>query len=143
MAEDLWIGARVKYGDQTFLLRYLSALPTGVDTKFYPHLVTVAWSYDSANRSGMPDASTRDAQICFEDIVDKALEEAGNAYLVWVKTGGGAKVWFWYSHDVEEMLEIISHALEGRGQFPVEISDEKDPEWSVWREFVDSLDSRR
>jgi hypothetical protein len=135
----MWATAEATNGVRTLLFRFRMSPPAGIDFASYPHLVTIAWPYDSPNAGGMPDGPTNDRMVLLEDLIDAPLERADNAHLVWVMTGGGIREWQWYSRDVGETLAIINQALSGHAPFPIEITQEQDISWSVYRRFLASV----
>src|SRR5262245_38660035 len=136
---DRWATATSTNGKRKILFRYVMHVPAGVDPAEFPNLLVVVWPYSSANDGRMPDGPTNDQQITFEDLVDPALTNSDNAHLVWVRTGEDEKVWWWYSRDINEALEIINQVLADQPRFPIEIEKDSDPDWSAWREFVNEV----
>ena len=72
---------------------------------------------------------------CFEDVLETALEGAGQAILAAAVTGRGVREWLWYSRDTEETISLVNPALRGYQPFLVEFDAQHDPQWDVYKQF--------
>lgn len=132
-ADDHWDGMTITYGDKRLFVACRSDVPAGVDMTLYPYLVTISWPYRPIHATGLPDASTFEAQARFEKILDRALEGTDNAYLMQVLTGDGLKAWRWYSHDATESRLIVEREMARLPSVPIKLSIDSDPNWAHWR----------
>ena len=55
----------------------------------------------------MPAQNDSAGMQLFEDLLQPALEEAQQAYLMLVVTGNGVREWQWYSRDPEETMKLF------------------------------------
>lgn len=105
------------------------------DKDCFPHLIGIMWRYKSPNASGMPSNEVDEWMNRFEDVLEVALETAGQAILTSILTGRGVREWQWYSRDTEETMALVNAALRGYQPFPVEFSAEVDPQWNAYEQF--------
>lgn len=91
-AENVYFTATGEEDGNPLIFRSLQAVPEGAKESEYPFLISIYWPYDSNNDSGMPDASTNEAQIVFEDAL-QSLDSLGISHLMLVVTGNGRKEW--------------------------------------------------
>jgi hypothetical protein len=91
--------------------------------------MVVSWKYQPQNEKGMPSDSDWERMVSLENLLE-SLETKRAAFMMISVTCNGTKEWQWYSRDSEEYLKYINSALSGQEPFPIEISQEEDPEWS-------------
>jgi hypothetical protein len=104
-----------------------------------PHVIGILLRYKSPNASGMPSTEVEEWMNRFEDVLESALEGAGQAILTAIVTGRGVREWQWYSRDIEETMTLINAALRGYQPFPVKFSSQHDPQWAMYEQFQEHL----
>ena len=136
LAEDPWSVASAMDGDRPLIARYRTAVPDAIVTSDYPDLVILSWKYDS--KSGMPSPLESERMTDMEERVRAAVETAGQAYLTVVVTGNGVCEWQFYSKESRMFIQMLNEALSGRPVYPIQISDQEDPEWSAYKRFSEA-----
>lgn len=101
--------------------------------------VEITWSYP-ADEKGMPDEETANRMEEVELALRKRMEKDKLAILTGVYTGGGEKVWVFYTRTVRVFGEYLNEALEPFELLPIEIYSEVDPEWE---EYLDMLEMKQ
>jgi hypothetical protein len=96
--------------------------------------VEITWKYTPESK-GMP--SDREAEVMenVQETLRKAMEKDKLAILTAVYTGGGEKVWIYYTRTARVFGERLNDALvPGFEMLPISIYTELDPEWE---EYID------
>ena len=137
-AEDLYFTATGEEEGKPLIFRSLQSVPEGSVESDYPYLISVYWPYTPANEGGMPDAETNEDQIVFEDALEN-LDKSGVSHLMLVVTGNGRKEWHWYVKDIEDWMQRLNDSLAGKPVFPIEIENSKQPDWSLYHNFVSGV----
>jgi Family of unknown function (DUF695) len=132
--EDQWTVATGEDNGKPMIVRYRSDTPRDVEITKYPHLLAISWKYEPASDNGMPSKEDNDRMVLFEELLD-AVESHRTAYLTVSVTCNGVKEWQWYSRNLKETMAAINKALSGRPPFPINISQQEDPEWSAYFGF--------
>jgi len=138
-AENVYFTATGEENENPLIFRSLQSVPKGAKESEYPFLISVYWPYGSNNDSGMPDASTNEAQIIFEDALE-SLDSLGVSHLMLVVTGNGRKEWHWYVRDIEDWMQRMNTSLAGKSVFPIEIENSHQPDWSLYHRFVSGVE---
>ena len=64
------------------------------------------------------------------------LDRLDKGHLVLVVTGSGTKTWNWYVKDLTSWKAEFNEALQNRPIFPISISVEIQPKWSLFNDFL-------
>lgn len=112
------------------------SLPRGVR---YDTAVLITWAYEGEARS-LPGSETTDRMTEFEEAIDALTSENGFAELVCVRTGLGERQWLFYSRDRARFMTELNGRLAGHPRYPLEIHFDDDPEWTIWKEFLDDIE---
>ena len=135
IAENLYFTAQGEQDGKPVIYRSLERVPENQKESDYPNLINIYWPYDVDANNGMPDPTTNDNQITFEDAIE-SLDQNGISHLMLVVTGNGRKEWIWYVKDVESWMNQLNEKLAGHDVYPIEIEIDQDPEWSTYHNFV-------
>lgn len=133
---DAWNIAEGKSGGKPSLLRYRPNLKTSLGDARYPNLLSVDWSYEETNASGMPDDSQDEEMRGLEESLQSCLDEDRTAVLAFVRTGSGIRTWCYYVADVSEVGDRIQQVLQPG--LPIRLTVENDPEWQELRDVYAS-----
>ena len=135
ISDNLYFTAQGEQDGKPVIYRSLERVPENQKESDYPNLINIYWPYDVDANNGMPDPTTNDNQITFEDAIE-SLDQSGISHLMLVVTGNGRKEWIWYVKDVESWMNQLNEKLAGHDVYPIEIEIDQDPEWSTYHNFV-------
>lgn len=135
---DTWAMLQSSENGLPILIRMREHAPPKIDTKSYPHLISILWQYDGTESNGMPRSDVNSQMETFENILD-SLEERSVAYLVVAITGNNRKEWLWYASDPERYITSINDALSGSPKYPIDIQVSSDPKWETFNAFASNL----
>lgn len=138
IAENLYFTAQGEQDGKPVIYRSLENVPENQKESDYPNLINIYWPYDVNVNNGMPDITTNDKQIAFENALE-SLDQNGISHLVLVVTGNGRKEWIWYVKDVENWMNQLNEKLSGHDVYPIEIEIDQDPEWATYHNFVSGV----
>ena len=138
MSPSEWVIAAGIEDDLPVIIRLRQPIPKGYAVDALPFLVSISWSYPSADSNGMPDGETNQSQIEFEDLLDP-LDEDARWLQVLVFTGNGRKEWHWYTADPDGWSTRVSELLGRRPDFPVEFLRSHQPDWALYRSIADGV----
>jgi hypothetical protein len=127
-----WTVATAEVNGKPLIVRYRASAPTALDLATYGTLVVISWRFDGGE-SGLPASDARERMDDLEDRLTERLEPRGIAFHTATVTGDGVREWQWYARSAEEMMRNVNEALLGVPAFPIEISDEPDPQWQAYR----------
>ncbi|MEG1574074.1 MAG: DUF695 domain-containing protein [Bacteroidales bacterium] len=92
----------------------------------------VSWQYAV---SGMPTEEVAKQMEEMEELLRKGAEKDKLAILTGIYTGGGKRVWVFYSRHTGAFGEMLNTALSGFELLPITIYSEKDPDWDDYAEI--------
>ncbi|MFH1998218.1 MAG: DUF695 domain-containing protein [Planctomycetota bacterium] len=137
-ADENWSVATGQDNGKSLVFRIRTAPPDGVTKKEYCQLVVILWKCDGGE-NGMPNSADNQKMVLLEDLMDRAIEDSGQAFLTVVVTGNGVKEWQWYTKSEAEFMSLLNRALSGHEVFPIQISAQPDPEWSAYMNFLNAV----
>lgn len=97
--------------------------------------VEITWKYDG-DEKGMPSDELAAQMEAVEETLRKAMEKDKLAILTGVYTGGGEKIWVFYTRTARVFGERLNEALAAFELLPISIYTEVDTEWD---EYLDML----
>lgn len=100
--------------------------------------VEITWKYEG-DEKGMPSESLAEQMEVIQETLRKAMEKDKLSILTGVYTGGGEKIWVYYTRTVRVFGERLNEALASFELLPLSIYTELDPEWE---EYLDMLEMR-
>lgn len=115
--------------------RYRTETPAGIAKEDYPHLVSIVWRYEPSNEAGMPCEADDQSMTEMEDLLDPAIEVAGEGFLTVVVTTDGRREWMWQARNAEAFQRLMNDALKGRPIFPLDITRDDSPDWGAYEAF--------
>ena len=133
---DAWNVANGTNLDKPLILRYRPNLQDRLGDPDYGRRLTIIWSFESDDSSGMPNDEQTTELGSFEDTVVDALDDSSLAILAFIVTCSGQREWHFYVSDIEAVGTAINEALAGQPVLPIELTVNEDPEWA---EFEDVL----
>lgn len=137
-AENIYFTATGEQEGKPVIYRSMQYVPDGEKESDFPILINIYWPFEKDENNGMPDRSTNEKQINFEDAI-ASLDANGTSHLMLVVTGNGRKEWIWYVKDSNEWVGKLNELLTGHEVYPIQIEIEKDPEWSTYHDFVSGV----
>lgn len=101
--------------------------------------VEITWPYEP-DTNGMPSDALAEQMEAVQEALRKKMEKDKLAILTSVYTGGGEKIWVFYTRTVRVFGERLNEALESFELLPITIYTELDPEWE---EYLDMLEMKQ
>lgn len=98
--------------------------------------VEVTWPYESSDK-GLPSEALAEQMEAVEAALRKAMEKDKLAILSGVYTGGGEKVWVFYTRTTRVFGERLNEALAPFEQLPITLYAELDPEWEEYQDLYE------
>ena len=98
--------------------------------------VEVTWPYES-DEKGLPSEALAERMETVEEALRKAMEKDKLAILTGVYTGGGEKVWVFYTRTTRFFGERLNEALATFELLPISIYTELDPEWEEYQDLYE------
>lgn len=100
----------------------------------------VTWKYEG-DEKGMPSEAEAERMEVVQAALQKAMEKKDKlSILTSVYTGGGEKVWVFYTRTVRVFGERLNEALAPFELLPISIYTEVDPEWE---EYLDMYEMKQ
>ena len=101
--------------------------------------VEVTWSYTPAEQA-MPSTAESDKMEEVEAALRKVMEKDKLAILTSIYTGGGEKIWVFYTRALHVFGERFNEALAAYELLPLRLYTEKD---EAWEEYSDMLEMKQ
>lgn len=101
--------------------------------------VEITWKYEG-DEKGMPSEELAEQMENVQETLKKAMEKDKLSILTGVYTGGGEKVWVFYTRTVRVFGERLNEALASFELLPISIYTEADPEWE---EYLDMYEMKQ
>lgn len=103
----------------------------------YKERAEVTWKYVDDGK-GMPSEAEAERMEVVQNTLQKAMEKKDKlAILTSVYTGGGEKVWVFYTRTVRVFGERLNEALALFELLPISIYTEVDPEWDEYSDMYE------
>lgn len=132
---DAWTLSEGTHSGKPLLIRLRNELGSKKpNIKGYSNLITVTWTYDGGD-SGMPDEKSSEAMKVFENRLISAVERDLSAVLSAVATNNNEREWFFYAKSVQEFGHRLTNMPQERERYPIIITTESDPNWSLFFNF--------
>ena len=96
----------------------------------------ITWKYEG-DEKGMPSDELAEKMETVQETLRKAMEKDKLSILSGVYTGGGEKVWIYYTRTTRVFGERLNESLSVFELLPISIYTEIDPEWE---EYLDMLE---
>ncbi|WP_085535240.1 DUF695 domain-containing protein [Massilibacteroides vaginae] len=100
--------------------------------------IEITWRYDP-DQKGMPASSVGELMEAVEVALQKIMEKDKLAIMTAVYTGGGEKIWIFYSRSVPVFGERLNEALAPFKLLPITIYAEQD---EGWEEYLDMYEMK-
>lgn len=133
---DAWNVANGTNPDRPTILRYRPQLEQFIGDRRYPKRLSVFWSYEADNSSGMPSDAQSAELGAFEDAITAALDPDRIGILAFVFTCSGQREWHFYVSDIDQVGARINLALADQPGLPIELQVEDDPEWDEFKNVL-------
>ncbi|MCD7913878.1 MAG: DUF695 domain-containing protein [Tannerellaceae bacterium] len=98
--------------------------------------VEITWAY-KGNQKGMPSDELAEQMEAVQETLRKAMEKDKLSILTAVYTGGGEKIWVYYTRTVRVFGERLNEALASFELLPISIYTELDPEWEEYQDMYE------
>ena len=135
---DMWATATGEESGFPLIYRYREHRPRRSKPDSLPSALRVVWRYDGSTNNGMPLPNDNEAQVRFEDAIEKLTEEP-DSFLMLVLTGNSRKEWLFYTRTTDEWAAALTRRLAKHPPYPLEISGWPDASWSTWQNFASSV----
>jgi hypothetical protein len=130
---DAWNLAEGSRNGLPTMIRYRPSLAAFCGDSKYPTLLTIEWSYEQEDKTGLPSDEQSNEMRSFEDSLQKTLDPKRVAVLAFVFTHAGNRVWHYYFGNKSELQKGINKALSNQPNLPISLNAEEDPDWSEFR----------
>lgn len=98
--------------------------------------VEITWKYEGDDK-GMPSEELAVRMEAVQEALQKAMEKDKLSILTSVYTGGGEKIWVFYTRTVRVFGERLNEALAAFDLLPISIYTEVDPEWEEYLDMYE------
>ena len=94
------------------------------------------WKYEGDDK-GMPSEALAEKMEEVQEVLRKAMEKDKLSILTGVYTGGGERIWVYYTRTVRVFGERLNEALAPFEMLPISIYTEVDPEWEEYLDMYE------
>lgn len=135
---DDWFTALSENEDGRMVAVYgRDGLKEFVESGKYKERVEITWKFDG-DEKGFPDEALGEKMEAVETALRNAMEKKDKlAILTSIYTGGGEKVWVFYTRTAKVFGDRLNEALAGFELLPISIYVEVDPEWEEYRDMYE------
>ena len=98
--------------------------------------VEITWKYEGDDK-GMPSEVLAEQIEEVQEVLKKAMEKDKLAILTSVYTGGGEKIWVYYTRTARVFGERLYEVLAVFELLPITIYTEVDPEWEEYLDMYE------
>lgn len=98
--------------------------------------VEITWKYEGDDK-GMPSEALAEQIEEVQEVLKKAMEKDKLAILTSVYTGGGEKIWVYYTRTARVFGERLNEVLAVFALLPISIYTEVDPEWEEYLDMYE------
>lgn len=101
--------------------------------------VEITWQFEG-DAKGMPSEEVAARMEAVQEVLQKAMEKDKLAILTGIYTGGGEKIWVFYTRTVRVFGERLNEALAEFELLPLSIYTEVDPDWEEYLDMYEMKD---
>jgi len=98
--------------------------------------VEITWKYEAEDK-GMPSDEVAELMENVQETLRKAMEKDKLSILTGIYTGGGEKIWIYYTRTVRVFGERLNDTLISFDLLPISIYTEIDPEWEEYLDMYE------
>ena len=98
--------------------------------------VEITWKYEGDDK-GMPSEALAEKMEEVQEVLRKAMEKDKLSILTGVYTGGGERIWVYYTRTVRVFGERLNEALAPFEMLPISIYTEVDPDWEEYLDMYE------
>jgi hypothetical protein len=109
-----------------------------VNSGKYKERVEITWKYEG-DEKGMPSEVLGKQMEAVEEALRHAMEKDKLAIATAIYTGGGEKIWVFYTRTARVFGERLNEALANFELLPITIYTEVDP---AWEEYLDMYEMK-
>jgi hypothetical protein len=101
--------------------------------------VEITWKYEAESK-GMPSGEVAELMENVQETLRKAMEKDKLSILTGIYTGGGEKIWIYYTRKARIFGERLNDTLISFDILPISIYTEIDPEWEEYLDMYEMKD---
>jgi len=98
--------------------------------------IEITWKYEP-DEKGMPDDAVGERMEAAEVALQKSMEKDKLAIMTAIYTGGGEKIWVFYTRAVQVFGERLNEALAPFEVLPITIYTERDENWEEYLDMYE------
>ncbi len=98
--------------------------------------VEITWKYEPDGK-GMPSEPDAERMETIQETLRKAMEKDKLSILTAVYTGGGEKIWVFYTRTTRVFGERLNEILAPFELLPITIYTEVDPDWEEYKDMYE------
>lgn len=104
--------------------------------------IEITWKYEP-EQQGMPGEEVGKLMEAAEVVLQKAMEKDKLAIMTAIYTGGGEKIWIFYTRAVHVFGERLNEALAPFDTLPLSIYAERDENWEEYLDMYEMKEWRQ
>ena len=135
--EDSWFTANDDNNGVPVVLQGRNSLNHLIGLSSHSTLIRFVWKFEPAGAHGLPAEAETERMERFEKAVMEALEAERVCIFYCIYQHEGVKEWLAYCSSVDAAEEILNVALMDHEEYPIELSEEEDPEWSDYKSMME------
>lgn len=136
---EAWFESSGEVGNDIFFVKGRRNLGKVMESGKFPTRIDLVWEFESPDTTGQPSEHLLQLMNEMEEMLLGAYENDYQSVLAGVFTGNGHREWYWYTQDKEEFMLRFNSAMGTKGQYPLEIYHQADPEWSEYRDMLEAF----
>lgn len=136
---ESWFESSGEVGNDIFFVKGRRNLGKLMESGKFPTRIDLVWEFTSPDPSGQPSEDILQLMNEVEELLLDAYENDYQSVLAGVFTGNGHREWYWYTQDKDEFMSRFNQAMGNKGQLPLEIFHQSDPEWSEYRDMLEAF----
>ncbi|GAA0741070.1 DUF695 domain-containing protein [Gaetbulibacter jejuensis] len=130
---DTWFTVETDKNQKPVIVRGRQHLKNLIESKQYTDYVEFIWTFEALTENGIPTPEENIFMQKVEDALIENLEIDLQSVLTIVYTHDGVRTSVFYTKSVPEFLKRINKALSQFKKLPIEIMNEKDVDWDLYR----------
>lgn len=135
--ENEWFTANDDNNGVPVVLQGRSTLNHLIGLTSHPTLIRLVWKLEAAGSHGLPSDEEAARMEQFEGAVMPALEAEKICIFYCIYQHEGHKEWLAYCSNIEAAEEILNVTLMDHDEYPIELFEEQDPEWSDYKAMME------
>ena len=143
LANNRWVRSTGTLSEKPISIQYREDWALAKEAGEYPVCVQIAWNADTLDDStGFPSLAEQSEILFFHEQLQSHIEKDEQALIMMSISHDGVNQWVIYAQDLERFITALEQVPNKEGGYPIEVVADEDPEWNVFTQVYQVIESQ-